>query len=244
MIKLLHEYGADLDAVSAKDWTPLSYCKAKGKYGATEEKGIYPEVGGGRGRMGVTGLVRVEQSDEARGHLEFGRVTRRGGTWSSGGWGAARLLLALLATPATPDPLPLKPAGRAALLWRHQVRQRAARAGRALAPGVVRPAGRGVPSGAWQLPEPPRAPLIAVSLPVCASGARPAQGLCCSVAAACGAAAALRCEGRPPTADMASTEHSLPIVRPACYSSLLLAAHVICLTCVISARLSRLCSSF
>lgn len=27
-----------------KDWTPLSYCKAKGKYGATEEKGIYPEV--------------------------------------------------------------------------------------------------------------------------------------------------------------------------------------------------------
>ena len=27
-----------------KAWTPLSYCKAKGKYGATEEKGIYPEV--------------------------------------------------------------------------------------------------------------------------------------------------------------------------------------------------------
>jgi hypothetical protein len=36
--------GADLDAVSPKGWTPLSYCKAKGKYGATEEKGIYPEV--------------------------------------------------------------------------------------------------------------------------------------------------------------------------------------------------------
>ena len=52
MIKLLHEYGADLDAVSAKDWTPLSYCKAKGKYGATEEKGIYPEVGGGGGGWG------------------------------------------------------------------------------------------------------------------------------------------------------------------------------------------------
>jgi hypothetical protein len=28
-----------------KGWTPLSYCRAKGKYGATEEKGIYPEVG-------------------------------------------------------------------------------------------------------------------------------------------------------------------------------------------------------
>ena len=36
--------GADLDAVTAKNWSPLSYAKAKGKYGATEEKGIYPEV--------------------------------------------------------------------------------------------------------------------------------------------------------------------------------------------------------
>lgn len=33
-----------MDAVTAKNWTPLSYAKAKGKYGATEEKGIYPEV--------------------------------------------------------------------------------------------------------------------------------------------------------------------------------------------------------
>lgn len=37
-------YGADLDAVSPKGWTALSYAKAKGKYGPTEEKGIYPEV--------------------------------------------------------------------------------------------------------------------------------------------------------------------------------------------------------
>ena len=44
VIKLLHTYGADLDARTPKDWTPLSYCRAKGKYGATEEKGIYPEV--------------------------------------------------------------------------------------------------------------------------------------------------------------------------------------------------------
>lgn len=44
MIKLLIDHGADLDARTPKDWTPLSYCKAKGKYGATEEKGIYPEV--------------------------------------------------------------------------------------------------------------------------------------------------------------------------------------------------------
>ena len=38
-------YGADLDARTPKGWTPLSYAVAKGKYGATEEKGIYPEVG-------------------------------------------------------------------------------------------------------------------------------------------------------------------------------------------------------
>ncbi|WZN62985.1 ANK_REP_REGION domain-containing protein [Chloropicon roscoffensis] len=43
MIKLLHEYGADLDAKSPKDWTPLSYAKACGKYGLAYEKGIYPE---------------------------------------------------------------------------------------------------------------------------------------------------------------------------------------------------------
>jgi hypothetical protein len=44
MIKLLLDYGVDLDAQTPKGWTPLSYAKAKGKYGATEEKGIYPEV--------------------------------------------------------------------------------------------------------------------------------------------------------------------------------------------------------
>jgi len=43
MIKLFIEYGAELDTETPKGWTPLSYCKAKGKYGATEEKGIYPE---------------------------------------------------------------------------------------------------------------------------------------------------------------------------------------------------------
>ena len=37
-------YGADLDAQTPKGWTPLSYAVAKGKYGATEEKGVYPEV--------------------------------------------------------------------------------------------------------------------------------------------------------------------------------------------------------
>lgn len=44
MIKLFHEYGADLDYLTKKGWTPLSYAVAKGKYGPTEEKGIYPEV--------------------------------------------------------------------------------------------------------------------------------------------------------------------------------------------------------
>jgi len=48
MIKLFVDYGADLDvetdkAKSAETWTPLSYAVAKGKYGATEDKGIYPE---------------------------------------------------------------------------------------------------------------------------------------------------------------------------------------------------------
>ena len=44
MIKLFVEYGADLNARTEKDWTALSYSVAKGKYGATEEKGIYPEA--------------------------------------------------------------------------------------------------------------------------------------------------------------------------------------------------------
>jgi hypothetical protein len=43
MIKLFIEYGVDCDRLTPKGWTPLSYSKAKGKYGATEEKGIYPE---------------------------------------------------------------------------------------------------------------------------------------------------------------------------------------------------------
>lgn len=44
IIKLFVSYGVDLDKRSAKDWTPLSYSRAKGKYGAVEDKGIYPEV--------------------------------------------------------------------------------------------------------------------------------------------------------------------------------------------------------
>eukprot|EP00218_Dolichomastix_sp_CCMP3274_P015721 CAMPEP_0170142750 /NCGR_PEP_ID=MMETSP0033_2-20121228/8397_1 /TAXON_ID=195969 /ORGANISM="Dolichomastix tenuilepis, Strain CCMP3274" /LENGTH=223 /DNA_ID=CAMNT_0010379121 /DNA_START=67 /DNA_END=738 /DNA_ORIENTATION=- len=43
IIKVLYEYGADLDARTPKDWTPLQYAKACGKYGLTYEKGIYPE---------------------------------------------------------------------------------------------------------------------------------------------------------------------------------------------------------
>jgi hypothetical protein len=56
MIKLLHKFGADLDAVSPKGWTPLSYAKAKGKYGPSEEHGIYPEVRA-HGAVGVKGLT-------------------------------------------------------------------------------------------------------------------------------------------------------------------------------------------
>lgn len=43
MIQLLVQYGADLNVTTPKGWTPLSYAQAKGKYGATEDKGVYPE---------------------------------------------------------------------------------------------------------------------------------------------------------------------------------------------------------
>jgi len=43
IIKILYEYGADLNARTANDVTPLSYARAGGKYGLTYEKGIYPE---------------------------------------------------------------------------------------------------------------------------------------------------------------------------------------------------------
>jgi hypothetical protein len=44
MIKLMLDYGADPDMATPRSWTPLSYARAKGKYGAVEDKGIYPEV--------------------------------------------------------------------------------------------------------------------------------------------------------------------------------------------------------
>ena len=37
------QYGVDMDAKTPKGWTPLSYARAKGKYGLCHEKGIYPE---------------------------------------------------------------------------------------------------------------------------------------------------------------------------------------------------------
>ncbi len=43
MIKLLIDFGADADAITPRGWSPLSYAVAKGKYGAVEDKGIYPE---------------------------------------------------------------------------------------------------------------------------------------------------------------------------------------------------------
>eukprot|EP00798_Chlamydomonas_sp_ICE-L_P029688 gene29688-5102_t len=43
MTRLLIDYGADTNAMSPKGWSPLTYAQAKGKYGPTEEKGIYPE---------------------------------------------------------------------------------------------------------------------------------------------------------------------------------------------------------
>ncbi|CAG9462767.1 unnamed protein product [Pedinophyceae sp. YPF-701] len=43
MIQLFVDYGCELDKETPKGWTALSYAIAKGKYGATEERGIYPE---------------------------------------------------------------------------------------------------------------------------------------------------------------------------------------------------------
>lgn len=43
MIQLFSRSGADLNKRSPKGWTPLSYARAKGKYGPTEEAGVYPE---------------------------------------------------------------------------------------------------------------------------------------------------------------------------------------------------------
>ena len=43
LVKLLYDYGADLNVRTAKDATPLSYARAMGKYGLVDEKGIYPE---------------------------------------------------------------------------------------------------------------------------------------------------------------------------------------------------------
>ncbi|GLC35879.1 hypothetical protein PLESTB_000515500 [Pleodorina starrii] len=43
MIRLMLDYGANPDVVTPRGWTALSYAVAKGKYGAVEDKGIYPE---------------------------------------------------------------------------------------------------------------------------------------------------------------------------------------------------------
>lgn len=71
MIALFVEYGADVDAVSPKGWTPLQYAKAKGKYGAPEEKGVYPEVRRkrekerGKGERGSGGEGEKWEEEEA-----------------------------------------------------------------------------------------------------------------------------------------------------------------------------------
>jgi len=64
MVQLFVRHGATLDAVSPKGWTALQYAVAKGKYGATEEKGVYPEVGGKR--SGGAGATRAQPVTRAR----------------------------------------------------------------------------------------------------------------------------------------------------------------------------------
>jgi ankyrin repeat protein len=43
MVQLFVEHGSDLNTLTCKGWSPLSYAIAKGKYGPTEKAGIYPE---------------------------------------------------------------------------------------------------------------------------------------------------------------------------------------------------------
>lgn len=52
---------ASADPHAPQGWTPLSYARAKGKYGATEEAGIYPEVrrGGVAFILGWAGVTLV-----------------------------------------------------------------------------------------------------------------------------------------------------------------------------------------
>ena len=67
MIKLFVEYGADFDKMTPKGWTALQYARAKGKYGAPEEKGVYPEVRRERKREREREIVEAEERkrDEA-----------------------------------------------------------------------------------------------------------------------------------------------------------------------------------
>ena len=76
MLRLFAEYGADLDKISPKGWTALQYAKAKGKYGAPEEKGVYPEV---REREGASEREREREKRE--------RERRKGGKKEEGGRG-------------------------------------------------------------------------------------------------------------------------------------------------------------
>ena len=73
MIRLFVEYGADLDRASPKGWTALQYARAKGKYGAPEEKGVYPEVGEERKERGRE-RERERESEREKRDRERGGV--------------------------------------------------------------------------------------------------------------------------------------------------------------------------
>ena len=69
------DYGCNLDAQTGKGWTPLSYSRAKGKYGLCHEKGIYAEdVLKARPRFVAASSLVVRPAAAARGRPSGGAV--------------------------------------------------------------------------------------------------------------------------------------------------------------------------
>ena len=68
LIKVLLQYGADIDATSSKkDWTPLSYAKAMGKYGLTSKRASTPRTSSSTTAQPSTARVRIASALGLRG---------------------------------------------------------------------------------------------------------------------------------------------------------------------------------
>ena len=177
MISLFVEYGADLDRASPKGWTALQYARAKGKYGAPEEKGVYPEVseggeGGEREREGERERREREEGQEKEEAFFSFRDTKEKKV-SVGGMAVSFLsfshlffflslfLFSLYFTSFFLCSSSSLQSGRPQVLRRHGVRLRPARPGLALPSRVLRPARREVPARARHL-RPAAAPPVII----------------------------------------------------------------------------------